>query len=129
MDGMGFIDPNDLPEEVQDSIKEFIQHHRISMGKGKDRHVVQRLPLRPEWRKAFEELYAMENQLEAIIKKAKGLHRIAWATVEKDTGIYEDMSYDDKNQVIKVYGKAPAAPLEKITPNDIIGPQPPTQAP
>ena len=126
MDGMGFIDPDDLPEEIRDGLREFVEKHLIGKGKKKDaRHVVQRLPMRPEWRKAFDELYAMEGQMRAVMKKAQSLHRIAWATVEKDTGIYEDMSYDEKNQVIKVYGEKPEAAIEKITPNDIIGPQPP----
>ena len=107
------------------AIMEYIAKQK-KRGKRKGRHVLQRFPMRPEWRAKFEALDELEKQMEQFSKKAQSLHRQAWGKVEEDTGLYDDMTYKKDEQLIIVWGEGPTEGLEALKPEDIIGGAPPT---
>ena len=112
------------PEEAIEGMTRFLDMLKRKYGDG--RHVIQRIPVKPEWKVRFEAMHAHRDMISDMEDKAKSLHRIAWAHVEEETGITNDMTYKDEEQVILVYGKGPKVKPEEITPDSIIGTPPAT---
>ena len=79
--------------------------------------VVQRLPIRPEWKALWDEYRKSAEEIKALIRKNQSLHRRLWAKVEEDTGVYDRMRLNDDDMVIEVMGERPKKP--DITPKSI----------
>lgn len=64
--------------------------------------VLQRLPIRPHWEAIHREYEATSEEIRALSLRCAALHRKLWTTIESDTGIYEQMHWNEDEKFIEV---------------------------
>lgn len=67
-----------------------------------DSKVVKTVPMRPEWAKLWADLKEVEKECSELEMKQHAFKRRFWAKVEEDTGIYQSMRMNTKENVIEV---------------------------
>lgn len=81
---------------VEKKLEDMINEHE-------NRKVIKTIPMKKEWREKFEALQEARKEEGEAEKKRKSLHRIFWASVEEDTGIYQSMEVNDDMSEITVF--------------------------
>ena len=72
--------------------------------------VVKTIPVRPEWKAAFDELEGLTKQHDELHRRMESKRKLIWATIESELDEYRDMEYDDAVGEIKIYDDPADAP-------------------
>lgn len=90
------------PEGFEELLQEFGSTLSKSFTRARQGTIAKRLPIRPEWRALYDQSKAARQEADAAQRKAKAMHRQLWAKVEADTGCYDDMCWNEDEQLIEV---------------------------
>lgn len=106
-------------EKILDSFGDYLEDQLIKIKERDDMIVEKTVPMKPKWKKDWENLCAVTEQqdevyekakaeLDAIEKKRETLHGKLWSSIKDELGIYDQlMRYNNETNEIEVLQEKP----------------------